>query len=788
MAIKIASLTGGAAATANEEKNKMGMPFILPKARRDQQVKRMASGVQQQAIPQQQTTPTQPQQTAAAYGAYTPSTAVTEARSYLNGVLAQEPGKYQSPYQRTLDAYLTATPAQYTPGQAVQAAQQRLDAIDAQRPGEYVNPYQRQMDAYLNRTPAQYTPTAEEKRLQQQMAALEGQRPGEYVNPYQGRMDAYLNRDVPQYTPSAAVQEAQQYLNTVRGNKPGSYQSAYQERMDGLIDRIQGRQPFTYDAAADPLYQVYADRYTVNGRRAMEDTMGQAAGLTGGYGSSYGQAAGQQMYNQYMEGLNDTVPQLAQLAYQRYQDEGDRLTQQYQLMADQDDRLYGRSRDAYQNWLQEMGLAQQGYESERGFDYGVFSDNEDRLARQYEQLAAMDETLRGQHQNDRSFWLQEMGQTQDRLESARNFGFNQYQDYEDRLAQQYGQWAAADNTQYGRYRDAVGDWRQDRQDAYGRLQNERDFDYGVFSDGEDRLAQRYAMLADRDDALYGRSQDAYGNWLNKAQLAQGRLESERGFDRDVYESDRDFDWKKSTDERDYNLKLNRYETEDSQWEKQFAYTQQADEIANAMKQQQIDNGQMSEAREYAYDTAIAVLKTGQMPTAQLLADAGISREDAQLLAKAYAPAAQTSGSSTRSSSTSSSTAAPAAKDTGTDTKEKAEQAKPTSFKDANLQAAYNTVTGQDAGNPNYGDVLTPRQYMEIDPLQQEYAALGTTPITVGAGMNRYDNYAEDAVLSLYEKGQITEEKAQDLMDRLEAEKKLRRAKAGSADKYFMNIQ
>ena len=44
------------------------------------------------------------------------------------------------------------------------------------------------------------------------------------------------------------------------------------------------------------------------GKQAMQDTMGQAAALTGGYGSTYGQAVGQQQYDAYLQNLNDEVP------------------------------------------------------------------------------------------------------------------------------------------------------------------------------------------------------------------------------------------------------------------------------------------------------------------------------------------------------------------------------------------------------------------------------------------------------------------------------------------------
>ena len=48
------------------------------------------------------------------------------------------------------------------------------------------------------------------------------------------------------------------------------------------------------------------------------DTAGQAAALTGGYGNSYAQTAGQQTYNQYLLGLTQLVPQYQQMALEQY--------------------------------------------------------------------------------------------------------------------------------------------------------------------------------------------------------------------------------------------------------------------------------------------------------------------------------------------------------------------------------------------------------------------------------------------------------------------------------------
>ena len=113
-----------------------------------------------------------------------------------------------------------------------------------------------------------------------------------------------------------------------------------------MYQKITARPAFQYDAAADPLYQQSRDRYIQNARMAMRDTQGQAASLTGGYGSSYGQAVGQQAYDRTMTGLTDMIPELYQTAYDRYQDEGNNLMQQYSLLKGQDDAAYNRYRDA----------------------------------------------------------------------------------------------------------------------------------------------------------------------------------------------------------------------------------------------------------------------------------------------------------------------------------------------------------------------------------------------------------------------------------------------------------
>lgn len=110
------------------------------------------------------------------------------------------------------------------------------------------------------------------------------------------------------------------------------YGGSYDADLNALYGQIANRPKFSYDVDGDALYQQYKDRYTQNARMAMQDTMGQAAALTGGYGSSYGQAVGQQAYDRQMLGLTDKIPELQQNAYNMYLNEGNELNNRFGML------------------------------------------------------------------------------------------------------------------------------------------------------------------------------------------------------------------------------------------------------------------------------------------------------------------------------------------------------------------------------------------------------------------------------------------------------------------------
>lgn len=117
------------------------------------------------------------------------------------------------------------------------------------------------------------------------------------------------------------------------------------DNMQSIYAQIKKRKDFKYDLDADALYQQYKNRFIDQGRLAMEDTMGQAAAMTGGYGNSYAQSVGQQAYNAQLDKLNDVIPDLYELAYNRYAKEGEDLYNKYSLAADEHDRMIQAEKD-----------------------------------------------------------------------------------------------------------------------------------------------------------------------------------------------------------------------------------------------------------------------------------------------------------------------------------------------------------------------------------------------------------------------------------------------------------
>lgn len=167
--------------------------------------------------------------------------------------------------------------------------------------------------------------------------------------------------------------------NNVGGNnntiKPGSYQNAYSGTINSLINQAINRQPFEWDPATDQAYQAYARMYTRLGEEAGRDTLADVASNTGGLASSYATTASQQARGAYNQALTDKIPELMQLAYDRYRGQYQDLLSGIGTLQDVSNALYGR------------------YSDQRDYDESVRQYNQnyelDKNAQEYERMLNM---------------------------------------------------------------------------------------------------------------------------------------------------------------------------------------------------------------------------------------------------------------------------------------------------------------------------------------------------------------------------------------------------------------
>jgi peptidoglycan hydrolase-like protein with peptidoglycan-binding domain len=165
------------------------------------------------------------------------------------------------------------------------------------------------------------------------------------------------------FTPSDIVNQANALIQQQQANKPGAYAPVWQDEADAYLSKYQNRDPFSYDFNSDALYQQYKDNYIQQGQMAMMDAMGQAAAMTGGYGNSYAQSVGQQAYNQQLSQLNEIMPELYGMAYDRYNQEGQDMLSMYDLYMNRENQEYGRYQDSLDNWYQEMNRLTSDYDT-----------------------------------------------------------------------------------------------------------------------------------------------------------------------------------------------------------------------------------------------------------------------------------------------------------------------------------------------------------------------------------------------------------------------------------------
>lgn len=166
--------------------------------------------------------------------------------------------------------------------------------------------------------------------------------------------------------------------------EPAAYDSQYQGQIDQALSNVTNRQEFTYDPLKDANYQALAKVYNKQGNQAAQNTLGDAAALNGGYGSSYAVTASQQARNDYNQMLASQIPALQEAAYNRYLNDYNMDVTALSALRDADESAYGRYRDSISDDQWMYGQQYQQYRDDisdsqwqKTYDRGVYESNRD---------------------------------------------------------------------------------------------------------------------------------------------------------------------------------------------------------------------------------------------------------------------------------------------------------------------------------------------------------------------------------------------------------------------------
>lgn len=243
------------------------------------------------------------------------------------------------------------------------------------------------------------------------------------------------------YQPTDAATQAQLALQNLQNQKPQGYSSKYGAQLEGILDQLKNSK-FNYSLNGDAFFQSLKDSQIQQAKQASLDAMGQAAGLTGGYGSSAAQAVGHQAYQQALLPLNDRAMDAYNLALQRFQMEQQGLKDQFGMLGQLENNAYGQYRDTVGDWTQERDYltGRADTEEERGYnrylqDLDYYTrlaqiENADYRSEQERQEAIRQFQMQYDADQARFNWQKETDQRDyDRgvLESDRNYAMNQQQ-------------------------------------------------------------------------------------------------------------------------------------------------------------------------------------------------------------------------------------------------------------------------------------------------------------------------------------------------------------------------
>lgn len=205
------------------------------------------------------------------------------------------------------------------------------------------------------------------------------------------------------YQASQAPTYQNSYANTISGllDKQlgyGSYsyaqaQPVYNNRYDAqiqdLLNQVVNQEEFGYNPETDQLYSQYKKQYAREGQRATQDALGAAAAASGGIPSSYAVSAATQAGDYYASQMTDKIPELYQLAYNKYLSD-------YNMKLSDLGAVQGAEQSDYDKFLNEL----QQYNTNRTFDYNAWLDEYNMINNNLQTASGLEQLEYTKYLND----------------------------------------------------------------------------------------------------------------------------------------------------------------------------------------------------------------------------------------------------------------------------------------------------------------------------------------------------------------------------------------------------
>ena len=227
----------------------------------------------------------------------------------------------------------------------------------------------------------------------------------EFKNPYADQTKAALDKVMNQkaWENPYAVDQKTAY-ETVMNQQ--AWENPYSDQQTAALDAVTNREAFSYDPTQDVAWQNARKQYLREADRATQDTMGQAAGLTGGMPSTAAMTAASQAGDYYRGQLNDRMADYQNMAYDRYLNDANLDFNTLDAINNMSESDYAKYMDLVNNNYNKLNAANQMSES----DYQKYVD---AYGMDFDRLSAINSMSQ---------------QARDEFDTDRNFAYNQWTD------------------------------------------------------------------------------------------------------------------------------------------------------------------------------------------------------------------------------------------------------------------------------------------------------------------------------------------------------------------------